>query len=155
MRQAGTDPEVLVHLGQREDTRQMITLELTNVGAGAARNVKVEVLKPEALDGAAEKIVTNIRQINTAIRVIPQDKSVSYNFGLGHDLVNEPVLPSFDVRVSYEDIDGAYYASVQSIDVRELLLQRADTPIPTQIRDELKNLSKAIDKLGREIGKKT
>ena len=38
-REAGTDPVLIVHLGQRSDARELVTFNVTNVGAGAALNV--------------------------------------------------------------------------------------------------------------------
>lgn len=58
-REAGTDPVLIAHLGQREDARELITFNISNVGAGAALNVQVDVKKP---DVEIEKfnILTNI-----------------------------------------------------------------------------------------------
>jgi hypothetical protein len=151
IRQAGTDPVVLAHLGQREDAREMVTFELTNVGAGAARNVSIEVLDPDIIAGNMERLVVNITQLDHPIRVIPQDRSVSYNFGLGFSLLADPTLPPFRVRVRYEDIDDQEYDSTQLIDVKELQKQRADRPVASNILGELKNISTGIGKINRSL----
>lgn len=46
MREAGTDPVLIAHLGQREDARSLVTFKVSNVGAGAALNVQLDVERP-------------------------------------------------------------------------------------------------------------
>jgi hypothetical protein len=147
-RQAGTDPVILVHLGSRRDAPMLTTLEITNVGAGAARNVKV-LFDAESVQVGIEsrRILTDVTKIGHPIRVIPQEHSVSYNFGAGHLLLQAPVIPPIRVDVSYEDIDGTSYSTIQWIDVRELHFQRADTPIDAKISKSLEEISKEIKKL--------
>lgn len=148
-RQAGTDPVILVHLGHRPDAPMLATLEVSNVGAGAALNVRVR------LDGAIvaqmleeNRIVTDFRNTTHPIRAIPQNHSVSYNFGLGRSLLKEPPPPPIRVDIDYEDIDGVEYGNIQWLDVREIRGQRAETPVAVRISDSLDKIARKADLLG-------
>jgi hypothetical protein len=150
-RQAGTDPVILVHFGQRKDAPSMVTLEITNVGAGAAQNVVVALQNErvrQLLD--EERITTNFSEISHPIRTIPQDRSVSYNFGVGFDLLKEPYPQPIEVKVSYDDIDGNAYTSAQVLDVLELRWQRADKPIDARIASAIEKLEKEVSKLASD-----
>ena len=129
-RQAGTDPVILLHLDKREDARIMSTLEVRNVGAGAALDVRVTP-PASVLEYHPERIISDLRKLNP-IKTVPQDHSVSFNFGLGHELLKEPIIPPLRFLVEYKDIEGNNYTSEQIIDVRELHQQRADDSIPSR-----------------------
>ncbi len=103
----------------------------------------------------------NLREVSHAIRVIPQNQSVSYNLGLGFNLLDGELgaLPPFRVTVAYEDIEGNRYASDHEIDVRELALRDASTPSLTSISKSvdrmarsLSKVSKSFDKIGSQLG---
>jgi hypothetical protein len=150
-RQAGTDPVILVHFGQRKDAPSMVTLEITNVGAGAAQNVVVNLENQRIRRLLDEgRITTNFGEISHPIRTIPQDRSVSYNFGAGFELLKEPYPQPIEVKLSYEDIDGNAYTSTQVLDVLELRWQRADKPIDARIASAIEKLEKEVSKLASD-----
>ncbi len=159
-RQAATDPFILAHLAARDDEPQMVVFRISNVGAGAALNVRIDAdIDPEEL--AERKCLVNLREVSHAIRVIPQNQSVSYNLGLGFNLLDGELgaLPPFRVTVAYEDIEGNRYASDHEIDVRELALRDASTPSLTSISKSvdrmarsLSKVSKSFDKIGSQLG---
>ena len=140
-RQAGTDPVILVRLGSREDARILATLEIENVGAGAARNVSV-TLQTDLSAYFPDRIITDFSTLKK-IRVIPQGVSVSYNFGMGFRLLENPQIPIINFLVSYEDIEGEPYSSLQMLDVSELEGQRADDGMLSKISKSLENIEKA------------
>ena len=147
-RQASTDPVILVHFGSREDAPSMITLEISNVGAGAALDISVSidpVVVGQLLD--KETIITDFREVTGPIRTIPQDRRVSYNFGMGYKLVAEPTIPPIRVIVQYQDIDGGKYESEQWLDVRELRWQRADKPPSARSAIALEDMAKSLKKV--------
>lgn len=150
MRQAGTDPVILVHLGKRDDAPMLTTIEVRNVGAGAAMEVVLEVLKG-APDFDSGRVLTDLTKLSHPIRVIPQNHSISYNFGLGHRLLGasegfEPLEP-IRLRVKYKDIEGAIYGNEQIVDVRELKSQQAHTPNSTKSANSLAEISKSLRQL--------
>lgn len=144
-RQAGTDPVILLYLGNRDDARIMSTLEIINVGAGAAREVQVELLT-DISSFHPSRIITDLSKIAKNIRTIPQDRAVSYNFGVGHELVREPFIPPLEFKVTYFDVDGGHYESRQTIDVTELELQRADDPLLSRLTKATEKIAKTLEK---------
>lgn len=151
MRQAGTDPVVLVHLGSREDAPILSTLEISNVGAGAAKDVSVE-LETKLSETDLSRLVFDPRKIRYPIKVIPHGHSISYNFGLGNRLLSSEkdqtdALPPLTFLVSYKDIEGTEHSEKQIVDVRELTQQRADTPSLPKIERHLEKLTKNMARL--------
>ncbi|EAQ06902.1 hypothetical protein [Yoonia vestfoldensis] len=133
-REASTDPVLIVHLGQRSDARELITFNVTNVGAGAALNVLLDVDEPD--DDNDDRPKRNyLRQIfkpHHPFAVILQGNSIALDFALGWFLLGQECsgqidrekpqhpLPPFQARLSYEDLAGGKYESEFTIDVREL-----------------------------------
>lgn len=148
MRQAGTDPVVLVHLGQREDTPMLITLEVSNVGAGAALNVELKAIIKDDWPHL-DRVIRDPRELTHEIKTILQNSSVSYPFGVGHQLIGSDPIEPFEIQLNYEDIEGSKYSSIHTIDVRELTWQDAHTPSLTHISQQLEKMQKSIAKLTR------
>lgn len=133
-REASTDPVLIVHLGQRADARELVTFNLTNVGAGAALNVLLNVDEPEDAedDRPRRNYLLHVFKQHHPFSVILQGKSVEFDFALGwHLLGQDPTgqidkqlplnpVPPFQARLSYEDLAGGKYESEFTIDVREL-----------------------------------
>lgn len=149
LRQAGTDPVVLVHLGKRRDAPMLITIDIRNVGAGAALEVAIEVLNG-APNKTHHRVLTDLTQLTHPIRVIPQNHLVSYNFGTGYQLLgggeSEPLSP-ITLRVSYKDIEGSEYSNEQVLDVRELRSQHAHTPNDTKVAKSLEDIAKLLTRI--------
>lgn len=133
-REASTDPVLIVHLGQREDARELVTFNVTNVGAGAALNVLLDVDEPDDNDDDRPKrdYLRHIFKQHHPFAVILQGKSVEFDFALGWFLLGQDLsgqidgkrplhtVPPFKARLSYEDLAGGQYESEFMIDVREL-----------------------------------
>jgi hypothetical protein len=133
-REAETDPVLIAHLGQREDARELVTFNISNVGAGAALNVQLIVNLPNdsAEDSEKRNFLTNIFRSRDPFAVILQGKSIEFNFALGWHLSGQEhggsvdptlplkALPPFEAKLSYEDLAGGKYDSIFIIDVREL-----------------------------------
>ncbi len=134
MREAGTDPVLIAHLGQREDARELVTFKVSNVGAGAALNVQLEVDRPndDADDWEKRDFLQNIFLPRQPFAVILQGKSIEFSLALGWHLLgqnttqrvdqNLPLnaLPPFKARLTYEDLAGGKYDAEFTIDVNEL-----------------------------------
>ncbi len=146
-RQASTDPVVLGHIQSRQDEPMAIMLALTNVGAGAARNVQL-TFDPAGIEVALStgRVHNLIRLAEHPIRVIPQDASVQYFLGTGIQLASQPPLAPISFTVKYQDIDGTSYESDQTIDFRELGGRDASSP-------PLTKMSKALEKVAGEVEK--
>jgi TRAP-type mannitol/chloroaromatic compound transport system substrate-binding protein len=139
---------ILVHLGKRADVPMMIMLCVSNVGAGAARNIMLEfddqIVEEHIKSG---KLFDGFRNTSTKIKVIPQDKRVEFPMNVGHVLVAEPKLPELFVKVRYEDIDGYEYESFQAIDIAELAGQDFSKSPIAKIAEEVEKTTKALEKL--------
>jgi hypothetical protein len=134
MREAGTDPVLIAHLGQREDARELVTFKLSNVGAGAALNVQLEVERPadDTDDWEKRHFLQNIFKSREPFAVILQGDSIEFSLALGwHLLGQDPAksidanlplcpLPPFRAKLSYEDLAGGKYDSEFTIDVSEM-----------------------------------
>jgi hypothetical protein len=133
-REAGTDPVLIVHLGQRADAREMITFNVTNVGAGAALKVLLDVDEPEdAVDDKSKRnYLSHVFKQHHPFAVILQEKSVEFSFAFGWNVLGQDTagqidkrlprhsVPPFQARLSYEDLAGGKYDSEFTIDVNEL-----------------------------------
>ena len=123
-REASTDPVIIAHFGQREDARELITFNLSNVGAGAAMNVKLSIQNPEP-EGRRD-IMSNIFKIHHPISVLLQGNSIEYALGVGWELLGQSPLPPFVAHLVYEDLIGNEYSADFELDVRELEELNAD-----------------------------
>ena len=134
MREACTDPVLIAHLGQREDARELITFKVSNVGAGAALNVQLEVDRPDddADDWGKRNFLENIFLPRRPLAVVLQGDSIEFNLALGWHLLGQDsikhidrdlprnALPPFAARLTYEDIAGGQYNAEFTIDANEL-----------------------------------
>ena len=140
MREAGTDPVLIAHLGQREDARELVTFKVSNVGAGAALNVQLDVERPDddADDWGKRDFLQNIFKPRQPFAVILQGNSIEFSLALGWHLLGQdptkPIdqglplrsLPPFKARLSYEDLAGGRYDGEFTIDVSEMQSLGAD-----------------------------
>ncbi|OUS08510.1 hypothetical protein A9Q96_03450 [Rhodobacterales bacterium 52_120_T64] len=118
-REAATDPVLVAHLGQREDARELVAFNISNIGAGAALNVALCVEKPIG-DIEGRQLIMNIFREHHPFTVIMQGKSIEYNLAMGWHLLGDNPMSPFKAKLSYEDIAGGKYESEFMIDVREL-----------------------------------
>lgn len=118
-REASTDPVLVAHLGQRRDARELVTFNISNIGAGAALNVALQVDRPDE-DLNNRNLLTDIFRRHHPFTVILQGKSIEFNLALGWDLLGEKPLSPFQAKLSYEDLAGGMYDSEFTIDVREM-----------------------------------
>lgn len=134
MREAGTDPVLIAHLGQREDARELVTFKVSNVGAGAALNIQLDVERPDddADDWGKRNFLQNIFKPREPFAVILQGNSIEFSLALGwhlwgqepnnparKDLPQRP-LPPFKATLSYEDLAGGQYDGEFTINVSEM-----------------------------------
>lgn len=151
MRQAGTDPVVLVHLEKRADDPSMIQLAISNVGAGAALNVRAKLKNSD--DVASERVLTKLDKLGDhAVRVIRQSESIGYPLHVGNKLLTDPPLPPFGVTVEYENIEGRRVVQSFEIDVRELNGQSAYKPPETRIARALEKIRDVQSKMVNQDG---
>lgn len=142
-REAGTDPVLIAHLGQREDAKELVTFKVSNVGAGAAVNVKLEVSEPEGGIGG-RTLVTNVFHRHHPFTVILQDSSIEFSFGFGWDLLgNEPLAP-FVAELVYEDLSGEIYEGSFTIDVRQMEGLGAEKSPHMRMVKSLEDIAKKI-----------
>jgi hypothetical protein len=158
-REASTDPVLVVHLGQRIDARELVTLNLSNVGAGAALNVFFEVLEPDEPAEQKEKrrIIQRVFKAHHPFSVVLQGQTIEFDFAMGwyllgqgsKDTVNPEYplkpLPPFQAKVTYEDLAGGQYASEFTIDVRELEGRGASKSPQMRIVSALEEIAKKLN----------
>ena len=118
MRQAGVDPVLLAHIGQHPQHPLVVTLNISNVGAGAAMNVSARIIGDlgvkhvEDIERLKKSDFFNNRQ---PIAVILQNQSIPHWMGTGPQLLGEPRIPTFQVELHYQDIEGATYRSIHQL----------------------------------------
>ena len=147
MRQAGTDPVVIAHVEKNTDEPILMELRLTNVGAGAAMNIFVDAEVPinaHTKNLFAKPFEADVLQGIKPLKVILQGHSVCYTLGTGPDLLGGEALAPFQVKLSYQDIEGSEYHSTHGIDVTEFMAQSAASPPNTKIWRELEKIRKAM-----------
>ena len=103
-RQAGTDPVLIAHFDQREDAAELIVLKISKVGAGAALEVKIDIETDQEGFDAGVFSPKNIGA--NPLRTIPQNDSISLNFGRGFELLKEPLPKPITVGLKYENIEA-------------------------------------------------
>ena len=144
-REASTDPVLIAHLGQREDARAMVTFNVSNVGAGAALNVVLDVqLPPGGVEG--RELITDVFHRHHPFTVILQDNSVEFSLAIGWHLLGTDPLPPFNATLSYEDLSGGLYESEFVIDVRQLEGLAANESPQMQLVKALESIAKKLNK---------
>ena len=118
MRQAGTDPVLVAFFDQREDAAELIIIRVANVGAGAALNVRVEIISNEV--GFDDGIFDKKNLGSNPLRTIPQGDSVYFNFGRGFELLELPLPEPVTVNLTYESIEGEKSEKNFILDVRQM-----------------------------------
>ena len=146
MRQAGTDPVLIAHLSGRKDAPVLIMLRFSNVGAGAATNVRVSIAEqdwPELL----ERTKLKRESFSTPFSVILQGEMIEYMMHVAHELLGDTPLAPFSVILEYEDVDGGKYKSEHRIDLRELSGQGVTSPAETKVVQALEGIQRNIGRL--------
>ncbi|WP_147320227.1 hypothetical protein [Rhodobacteraceae bacterium W635] len=149
-RQAGTDPEIVVHFGQRVDARELVTLNLTNIGAGAALDVKLEVEEP-AVEVARYQLLTNVFKRHHPFRVILQGKTIEFSLAMGFNLFGDSTLPPFKASVAYSDIEGGRYATCFTLDIREMEQLGSHRTVETRQAIATESISKSLERGTRQL----
>lgn len=140
-REAGTDPVLIAHLGQREDARELMTFNVTNIGAGAAINVHLDVEEPDD-DLEKRNLFVNVFKQHHPFAVILQGRSVEFSLAVGWELLGDNTLPPFQAKLAYEDIEGGRYESEFTIDVREMEKLGANKSPQMRIASALEKIAK-------------
>lgn len=154
IRQAGSDPVLVAHLAQRSDEPFVVHLAISNIGAGAAMNVKVE-FDHDYNEADQQRLLSQFMRSSRFINVILQGSAVEYVFGTGEQLLLPEPLQACVVRLSYQDISGAVYASSHRIDVSELDDRPSNAPATTRIWREIEKIGKSIETIRKGFSKET
>lgn len=141
-REASTDPVLIAHLGQRADAKIMITFCVSNVGAGAALNVRLHVEKPET-DLSKRRLVSDVFERHRPFSVILQSQTVEFSLSTGPSLFSPDPLKPFLAKLEYEDLLGATYESEFLIDVRELEKMGAHDSPDVRIAKSLEQIARS------------
>ena len=150
MRQAGTDPVLIAHLRPDDFQPMLVHLVITNVGAGAAMNVKFSVSRP-AGGSRRGQVITDILGVEREVAVILQGDAVKYALGIGHELLRDPPLSPISVHLEYFDIEAEQYTSEHRVDVQELRDRPASEPPATKAARELETLRQAVQRIQGEL----
>ncbi|QAX28832.1 hypothetical protein [Leisingera sp. NJS204] len=143
-REAATDPVLIAHFGQREDAREVITFNVSNVGAGAALNVALDIEEP-ADNLLKRDLFVNIFDKHHIFTVIPHNKSVKFSLGVGWRLLGEKPLPPFAVSLVYEDLAGGEYRSNFVLDIREMAKLGADKSPEMRMVSALEKIALSVE----------
>lgn len=144
-REAATDPVLIAHFSQREDARELITFRITNVGAGAALNVTLDVTQPD-VDLIDRHIITDIFRRHHPFRIVPQGHSIEFSFAMGWELLGDNPLPPFAAKLSYKDLSGEHYEGSFILDIKEM--EKLGANKSPQMR-----LVSAVEKIERHLAK--
>lgn len=150
MRQAGVDPVLVAHLAKDEMYPLVLSLNISNVGAGAAINVKAQLRGdiPAGRSSFLDQIRTSgFFNNERSLAVILQNQTVPHWMGTAPDLFGEkaPIAP-FSILLTYEDIEGSNYSSTHELNILEFENGIANEPADTKISHELEKIRKLMEK---------
>jgi hypothetical protein len=150
MRQAGVDPVLVAHLAKDEMYPLVMSLNISNVGAGAAINVKAQ-LSGDIPSGRSEYLdrirTSDFFNNQRPLAAILQNQTVPHWMGTGPDLFGDkaPIAP-FSIALTYEDIEGSSYHSTHELNILEFENANANEPADTKISSELEKIRKLLEK---------
>lgn len=150
MRQAGVDPVLVAHLAKDEMYPLVLTLNISNVGAGAAINVKAQLEGniPAGRSDFMDRIRTSdFFNKQRPLAAILQNQTVVHWMGTGPELFgkNDPIAP-FSITLTYEDIEGSTYSSNHELNILEFENANANEPANTKIFRELEKIRMLLEK---------
>jgi hypothetical protein len=134
--------------GKSSDPRtvSIINFVLANIGQGPARNVSF-IFEGDQQDFADHKVHLLNDKNRTATSVLPQGERLVAFFGMGHELVREPRLKPFTVRIDYEDLARRRREARCTLDVSQFAgLVRLGSPAEHEAAEALKKLALEIQK---------
>jgi hypothetical protein len=143
MRQAGVDPVLIAHLAQDPNHPLIMTLNISNVGAGAAMNVCAKIDKPfGAKPGTMLNRIEHSEFFNRKrpMAVVLQGQTIPHWMGTGPELFREGIPQQFSVELEYEDIEGAKYHSSHALDLNEFDGRNAGEPPLVKMFRELEKI---------------
>lgn len=150
MRQAGIDPVLVAHLAKDPMYPLVLSLNITNVGAGAAVNVRAQLDGNIPVDRSSflDRIRTSDFFNNQRpLAVILQNQTVPQWMGTGPELFgNEDPMPPFSITLTYDDIEGSSYHSTHQLNILEFENSNANEPAETKIFRELEKIRKLLEK---------
>ena len=150
MRQAGVDPVLVVHLAKDEMYPLVLSLNISNVGAGAAINVRAQLEGdiPAGRSGFMDRIrASDFFNNRRPMAAILQNQTIPHWMGTGPELFGDQApIPTFFVTLFYEDIEGSTYHSTHEINILEFENANANEPADTKIYRELEKIRKLIEK---------
>ena len=150
MRQAGVDPVLVAHLAKDAMYPLVLSLNISNVGAGAAVNVKAQLVgdipagRSEFLDRIRTSDFFNSQR---PLAVVLQNQTVPHWMGTGPELFGaEEPIPPFSINLTYEDIEGSSYHSTHELNILEYENANANEPADTKIWRELERIRRLMEK---------
>lgn len=150
MRQAGVDPVLVAHLAKDPMYPLVMSLNISNVGAGAAVNVRAQldgdipVGRSEFLDRIRTSDFFNKQR---PLAVILQNQTASHWMGTGPELFgNEDPIAPFSITLTYDDIEGSSYHSTHQLNILEFENANANEPADTKISREIEKIRKILEK---------
>jgi hypothetical protein len=143
MRQAGVDPVLIAHLAQDPTHPLIMTLNISNVGSGAAMNVYASIndslgAKPDSMLGKIEH--SDFFSKRRPVAVILQSQTIPHWMGTGPELFGGDILQEFSVELQYEDIEGATYSSIHAVNLKEFDGRNANEPSLARMVRELEKI---------------
>ena len=116
---AAEDPILVAHITQDVDAPIFLNLGISNVGAGVAKNIKFNAIRPEGQPDIP--LLTPIFELDTEYSVLLEGKSLLFPLDVAHHLMdNESGLFTFQVELEYKNIKNKIMKSSYKINVNEL-----------------------------------
>ncbi|MBO1021626.1 hypothetical protein IPV08_16825 [Methylobacterium sp. SD274] len=118
LRKAGTEPEVVAFLMPNDDNVNVINFVVANLGSGPA----FDIIVTTNIDPATLKVKEAFFKLGfgtVPISVLPQGDRLTTLFAQGFEILSEPILPPFEVSISYRNIDNEIFKRKTTVDARQ------------------------------------
>lgn len=142
LRKAGTEPELVAYLFPAKRYPSVINFVIANVGQGPARHIRVS-LDADLDDFAKHDVGLHRAKILEGMNILPQGEKLEMLLGPRPDLLKEPRLKPFGVRLDYEDLSGNSKCARFELDVQQF---RGLTTVNNRPEHEMAEALKKIAK---------
>lgn len=145
LREAGTEPKVVAYLLLDPRYKTMLNFVLANIGQGPALNVTF-TFEADHQDLAAHNVRLTGSKDRQVASVLPQGERLVTFFGTGPELLREPPLKPFSVKIEYEDLKRRAHVGSHKLDVSEFkgLITLGALP-EHEVAEALKKIAKMMD----------
>jgi hypothetical protein len=143
LRKAEGDPQVIAYATINPRVFAALDFVIANVGKGAARNVSYKVVS-----GGSDLQSKNVRLLPQDVKFafVLAGEQLSASMGMGFELLATPVLPRFEVEVSYENLRGEATTTRYMIDIGQFDgMGRLGQPFEELIAEHLKKIAGAVE----------